>query len=219
MSWHFSRALAVACSEAAYWVGKQSAQSRSVNTGAIFSQRDRTTAYFRPSPSGTMYEPLMASNGEVALMWYREAFPARRIPRQLEAKTSRMIFGRKCGESWQRSLPGTYLPRTLHALPSTLRPMTSARWVTKPAALPFPRQTWVRTTYGHDIGYVHTPTTKANYAAKSMQKWPSCRNFVKAFGSPNPINAEWLMGWPTGWTDLRPLAMGKWLAWQQQHGA
>jgi hypothetical protein len=28
---------------------------------------------------------------------------------------------------------------------------------------------------------------------------------------------EWLMGWPLGWTDLRPLAMDKFQSWQQQH--
>jgi len=28
-------------------------------------------------------------------------------------------------------------------------------------------------------------------------------------GSLNPTWVEWLMGWPLGWTDLKPLAMGK----------
>ena len=30
-----------------------------------------------------------------------------------------------------------------------------------------------------------------------------------AIGQLNPTWVEWLMGWPLGWTDLRPLAMGK----------
>lgn len=131
----------------------------------------------------------------------------------------RMISGRKCGESWQRQLPGTYLPRTFHARPSTPRPMTSRRWVTKPDALPFPRRTWVRTTFGPDIGFVHTPTTKANYAAASMQKWPGCRAYVQVFGQPSPGVEEWLMGWPEGWSDTAPLAMAKFQSWLQQHGA
>ena len=33
----------------------------------------------------------------------------------------------------------------------------------------------------------------------------------------NPVWVEWLMGWPQGWTDLKPLAMGKFQEWQQQH--
>jgi hypothetical protein len=34
----------------------------------------------------------------------------------------------------------------------------------------------------------------------------------------NPSFAEWMMDMPLGWTDLKPLAMPNWQAWQQQHG-
>ncbi len=34
----------------------------------------------------------------------------------------------------------------------------------------------------------------------------------------NPLFAEWLMGVPLQWTDLKPLAMDKFQQWQQQHG-
>ena len=37
-------------------------------------------------------------------------------------------------------------------------------------------------------------------------------------GSLNPMWVEWLMGWPLGWTDLRPLEMDKSPSVQQQHG-
>jgi hypothetical protein len=37
-------------------------------------------------------------------------------------------------------------------------------------------------------------------------------------GTLNPTWVEWLMGWPLGWTDLKPLAMAKFQQWQQQHG-
>lgn len=33
----------------------------------------------------------------------------------------------------------------------------------------------------------------------------------------NPLWVEWLMGWPLGWTDLKPLAMDKFREWQRQH--
>jgi hypothetical protein len=29
---------------------------------------------------------------------------------------------------------------------------------------------------------------------------------------------EWLMGWPTDWTDLKPLETDRLAEWQQQHG-
>jgi len=37
-------------------------------------------------------------------------------------------------------------------------------------------------------------------------------------GKLNPMWVEWLMGWPLGWTDLKPLEMGKFHCVPQQHG-
>jgi DNA (cytosine-5)-methyltransferase 1 len=37
--------------------------------------------------------------------------------------------------------------------------------------------------------------------------------------SINPNLYEWLMGWPTDWTDLKPLAMDKYHKWQQLHSS
>lgn len=35
----------------------------------------------------------------------------------------------------------------------------------------------------------------------------------------SPALPEWLMGWPLGWTDLKPLATARFREWLQQHGA
>ena len=59
-------------------------------------------------------------------------------------------------------------------------------------------KTWIQREYGEDFGYVHTPTTMANYSAPSMMKHQGCRNFVQVFGKPAPNNAEYLMGFPLG---------------------
>lgn len=37
-------------------------------------------------------------------------------------------------------------------------------------------------------------------------------------GQLNPTWVEWLMGWPLGWTDLKPLETDRFREWQQQHG-
>jgi hypothetical protein len=37
-------------------------------------------------------------------------------------------------------------------------------------------------------------------------------------GELNPTWAEWFMGWPLGWTELQPLAMGKFRQWLRSHG-
>jgi hypothetical protein len=37
-------------------------------------------------------------------------------------------------------------------------------------------------------------------------------------GKLNPMWVEWLMGWPLGWTDLKPLEMDRFQKWLEQHG-
>lgn len=219
MSWHFSQALVEEYSRVISFAGRQYARSRSMSTAELRLEPVRMREPFLISQFGTTYEPSTAQLGEDVLTWYLAGFPVKPIPRRLKAALRRTTYGRKCGESWQRQLPGTYLLRTLQEGPSTPRPMTSKRWVTRPTALPLPRNTWVRIICGNDIGYVHTPTTKANYLAKSMQKWESCRNFTVVFGRISPVIHEWLMGWPIGWSELKPLEMGKFLSWLLQHGA
>jgi hypothetical protein len=39
-----------------------------------------------------------------------------------------------------------------------------------------------------------------------------------AGGQLNPDWVEWLMGWPIGWTALRPLETAKFHLWLRQHG-
>jgi len=34
----------------------------------------------------------------------------------------------------------------------------------------------------------------------------------------HPSFAEWLMDWPIGWTELKPLAMDKYHQWLNWHG-
>ena len=37
-------------------------------------------------------------------------------------------------------------------------------------------------------------------------------------GQLNPDWVEWLMGWPIGWTDLKPSGMDKFRRWLNSHG-
>ena len=43
-------------------------------------------------------------------------------------------------------------------------------------------------------------------------------NQQKTGGQLNPTWVEWLMGWPLGWTDLKPLEMDKFQKWLELHG-
>ncbi len=66
-----------------------------------------------------------------------------------------------------------------------------------------------------------TPTArdwKSGKASKETMERNSRPLSEQIGGSLNPTWVEWLMGWPLGWTDLKPLATAKSLSAQQQHG-
>lgn len=70
-----------------------------------------------------------------------------------------------------------------------------------------------------------TPTVCGNYNAKgaSETSGDGLATVVKSMepdiGGPlNPDWEEWLMGWPIGWTDLRPLETDKFRSWLRSHG-
>jgi len=65
-----------------------------------------------------------------------------------------------------------------------------------------------------------TPTVqdaKNNGAPSQMERNTKPLN-AEVGGSLNPTWVEWLMGWPLGWTDLKPLGMDRFREWLQQHG-
>ena len=37
-------------------------------------------------------------------------------------------------------------------------------------------------------------------------------------GALNPLWVEWLMGWPIGWTDLKPLEKDRFQQWLRSFG-
>jgi hypothetical protein len=217
MSWLFSRVLVVDCLEHSNSVSKHSVLWNWTGTADVFLHSDKMSdSYEIHSRFGMTFVPLTVERGAAELIWSLGDFLAKRSAQRQEGAILPMTFGGKCEESWQMSLPGTSSPKT--SAPKPLKPLGTncPRWVSKPKCFPYLRQTWAQTTYGNGIGYLHTPTTKANYAAKSMQKWPSARAFVEVFGVVNPENQEWLMGFPPGWSDMKPLETGKFQLWQQQ---
>ena len=88
----------------------------------------------------------------------------------------------------------------------------------------------VRHTEGSDSGYWPTPRASewkgvGPIGSKSHQ-YRLDRKYLDATvqeaeqktGQLNPTFVEWLMGWPLGWTDLKPLETDKYQQWLQQHG-
>jgi len=65
-----------------------------------------------------------------------------------------------------------------------------------------------------------TPTAhnakETNAPSEALRNEPTLAHLIG--GHVNPMWTEWLMGWPLGWTDLKPLETDKFLAWQHSHG-
>jgi len=218
MSWHYLPELVGASSEHTFWGGDPYARSKSTRTAERCYCAGRLTACYPCSRSGTTSEPLTRSGGVAAWMWSLQASRARHSAAQLEGGTPLQTCGLRLSESSSRSRRNGPSWKTCPLRLSMRLRVGWSPWRTQRNAFPFPRQTWVRTTYGGDIGWLHTPTHTANYTAPSMQKWPNCRAYKRVFGKPHPWNHEYLMGWPAGWSDLRRLEMDKFRLWLEQHG-
>lgn len=76
----------------------------------------------------------------------------------------------------------------------------------------FQKQTsWIQKTF--NCGFVHTPTTMANYCCASMMKHKGCRNFKMIFKQPTAENEEYLMGFPFGATSFKPVNIHNFIEW------
>ena len=91
-------------------------------------------------------------------------------------------------------------------------------------ALSLAIQIWptpTRRDYKGANGFVRTQEKLLNGERAHMGQLPNAvqQSMEKAIGGTlNPMWVEWLMGWPLGWTDLKPLEMGKSHSAQPQHG-
>ena len=71
-----------------------------------------------------------------------------------------------------------------------------------------------------------TPTAVTDTGGAAMCKWGGSGARAKLRkthpkemnGALNPTWVEWLMGWPIGWTDLKPLEMDRFQQWRDSHG-
>lgn len=217
MSWHFSQALVEAYLERLSSASEQYALSNEIRTASVFLSSDKTKECSIGSLYGMMCVHLPEAGGEELLTSYLADSHVRRLAPLLVAEITPKIYGQIIAASYPKLSRPMCSPRMSPPKLSKQRPTISPTWVTKPNFFPCPRLTWVRTTFGSDSGYLHTPTTKANYSARSMQKWPACREFVRIFGKPSPQNQEWLMGYPDGWTDTKPVETGKYQSWLARH--
>lgn len=219
MSWLYSRALVEEYSAEHCSDGKRYAPLNMTPTPQAYLWRDKTTEAWSRFPSGMTFEPLTADLGAALLTWYLGDFLANRSAQHLEAGRSQKTCGPKCCESSTRSGRQWFLPRMLNGIRSGKQPKIWQASDTPLESRLSMRPKRLQSMIGVDGGWLPTPTAKANHSAPSMRKWPAYHAYQDWLGrKTSPQVWEWMMGWPIGWTDLKPLAMHKYRQWRRQHG-
>ncbi len=232
MSWLFSQALVEEYLEATSLDGEPSVQWSGNHTQLAYLQPDKMTDFSRLSRFGMTFAPLTVDRGKELLMSYLAGFHARTSALQAEA-TDLTENGQDSGEKWRGWLakfdPVTSTLRTaqcslLEEEPELLQ--TLPRWGMTVDGLLWEQPTLEPITRGTGFGLWATPTRcdykgftgTANFQSRKKQFHDLTGGQVTGTIYPNPITYEAMMGWPLGWTDLKPLEMDKFQQWQQQHG-
>lgn len=240
MSWLFSQALAEEYSAATSSVGKQYAQLNVMPTQHKFWRRGKTMEFSDLSRFGLTSALLTESHGEELLTWYREDFLVRTYqqPETVQESTeSDRVYGEKWQESSVRYDLDTCSWKTHHCLWEEVLPWSSVtlpKWGLMRSGVVYQHQTLERPINATVSGLL--PTLRASMGLHGVA-WCRARKGEHRYNledylahqhllsggeeivglNVNPSFAEWLMKWPMGWTDLKPLAMDRFLEWQQQH--
>jgi hypothetical protein len=227
MSWLFSQALVEAYLGGNFSDGEPSVPLNGNPTQLVYLPQDKMTKFSRLSRFGMIFKPLTVDSGEALLMSFRVAFLVK-ISHQQEKEPELTESEAECGEKWQGSFAkwnqDSYSWKTHQCSllgDSDEFSETWPRWGLMRDGECWEQQTLEQTIKGTESGLLlPTPTAhnakEGNYPAEHTRKTPTLA--THAGGKLNPTWVEWLMGWPLGWTDLKPLEMDKCLYVQQPHG-
>jgi hypothetical protein len=235
MSWLFSQALVAEYSAANSSAGAPSAPSSTTPTPPAFLWRDKTTDAWSRFPSGMTCEPLTDDRGKELLTWFREGFlaPTSALPSKTRKglRVKRAASGPKWPESlakWDRDTSSWKTAQRLLFADSVESLETFPRW-----GLMRGGELLAQTPVDFNItepgsGWLPTPTatdgkggTTAIRADTGKQRTDQLRHYVKIhFGVtyPNPSWLDEVMGFPTDWTALAPVATPKFQQWLRSHG-
>ncbi len=226
MSWLYSRALVEEYLGENCLDGEQSVQSSGNPTQQAYCAPDKMTDFSRLSRFGMMFKPLTESLGEELLMSYLADF---HVPTSAQREKEQELMEKplECGEKWRGSFvkydPDSSLWRThqcslLGDLDEFLE--TWPQWGLMRDGECWEQQMLEQNTKETEFGLWPTPTTPSgggNCGGSGAYK-NAIKNGTHIPHSINPNLYEWLMGWPLGWTDLKPLEMDKSLCVQQPLG-
>jgi hypothetical protein len=218
MSWLFSQALVEEYLGENFSDGEQSAPLNGNPIQQAYCAPDKMTVFSRLSRFGMTYKPLTASRGEELLTLFLEDFLAPTfLPQEKEQES--MEKPQECGEKWRASFtkydPDLSSWKTHQcSLLGDLEPFleTWPQWGLMRDGQCWEQWTLEQTIRGTEFGsLLPTPTChnskEGSYPSEHNRKTPSLA--THAGGKLNPMWVEWLMGWPLGWTDLKPLETDK----------
>lgn len=212
--------------------------SKSRNTPEKSYSRDNVTESCPDFQSGTTYEPLTGGRGGDVSISSAEDSPVRTSVPPGKAKVS-TVSAPGCGPRWQelpmrydlitsswkthRDLISEDLPESAVTLPKSGTILDG---------IPYLVPTLGGITKGKDYGAWPTPKAGDWKKVSRRKEYHLNRNrelnnsLVKAglptnekgqYGAYHPSISEHLMGWPIGWTDLKPLEMDKIQQWLRRH--
>ena len=235
MSWHYLRELEGESLEDICSGGELLQPLKSKITHAEFYCNGKLMDSYLDSLSGTTFVHSMANLGQEKSMSSQEVSHVKTCLQQEKAQDL-MESDQDSGEKWQGSFakynPDTHSLRTPQCLlfeDSTEFCAILPKWGLMLDGELWEQQTLVQSTREIESGLSPTPPPPDNWPTPTTPSGGgncggsgayknAIKNGTHIPHSINPNLYEWLMGWPIGWTDLKPLAMGKWPFVPQQHG-
>ncbi len=236
MSWLFSQALAEEFSAATCSDGKQYAQLNVMPTPHKFSRNDKMMEFSDLSRFGLTCAVLTENHGEELLMSFLAAFHAK-TSAQMVMVPALTDEDRDCGLKW-RELPVRFdlnssAWKIHHDSEEKVLPWSSVtlpKWGMAASGFVFQHPTAERPM--KETGCGLWPTAKATIRgdcpSERLRRTPDLPSAIKMRPLPDgseplqdgqlsPDWVEWFMGWPIGWTELKPLAMDRFQEWLRQH--
>lgn len=233
MSWYFSRAVVEAYSEANCLAGESLGQSNLTTIAGKSSWHARMTEASTRSSFGTTSFHLMGSRGADWWMW---SLAVSRASESARKETTADLESALDSTTLKADLSGTNCESSekLNRLSPDLKttPISQSgalilslehlpRWGSMRSGVFYQRSKSEHPMNANGSGLkLPTPTAhnakEGNYPGERRRKSPPLGAILG--GKPNPEYTEWMMGWPIGWTDLKPLAMDKFQQWLRSHG-
>ena len=248
MSWHYLQGQEEVSSEAICWDGERFAPSNGRSTLGGYCLPVNETESCLDSQSGTTFKPLTENHGEAAWMSSQEDSHVKTSaqPERAQESTAKgQECGDTWLASFAKLDRDSCLWKTPHCLPVEGLDgfsETWPRWGMMRDGECWELVTPVRRTSVNEFGFWPTPclpgnggtngkaklkrmlftTPTAHNAKETNDPSESTRNTptlaAQVGGHLNPTWVEWLMGWPIGWTDLKPLETDKFRQWSSSHG-